>query len=83
MLDKCLIYKDKFRKYCETNDQRVPIPQALGSFGAQLGIGNMLTRLAVTLLLAAALEVCVVATAPVRTSTATNVRTMCFISEYP
>jgi hypothetical protein len=59
-----------------------PRPQALGSLGSQLGMGRTLTRLAVTLFWVEAEEVCVVATAPVRTITATRVRTM-FFTEWP
>ena len=56
-------------------------PRLVGITGCALwGIGNMLTRVAATLLFAAALEVWVVAAAPVRTRTATKARTMFFIS---
>jgi hypothetical protein len=59
------------------------MPQALGSFGAQLGMGNMLTRLAAIWFFVEVLEAWVVATAPVRTRTTTNARTICFIRRYP
>jgi hypothetical protein len=56
-----------------------PIPQAFGSSGAQVGTGRTLTREATTLFWVEAAEVWVVAAAPVRTRTATNVRMMIFI----
>ena len=59
------------------------MPQAFASSGAQLGIGSMPVRDAVTLFLVEAEEVWVVATAPVRTRTATKARTICFIVGYP
>jgi hypothetical protein len=58
------------------------MPQAFGSSGAQLGIGSTLTLVAVTLFWVEAEEVWVVATAPVRTRTATKARTM-FFMEWP
>jgi hypothetical protein len=60
------------------------MPQAFGSSGAQLGMGSMLVRAAVTLFwVVVEEEVWVVATAPVRTRTTTKARTMCFIVRYP
>jgi hypothetical protein len=58
-------------------------PQALGSLGAQVGTGSMLVRAATILFFVEALEAWVVATAPVRTRTTTNARTICFIRRYP
>jgi hypothetical protein len=55
------------------------MPQAFGSFGAQVGTGNILVRETTTLFFAEALEVWVVAAAPVRTRTTTNARTICFM----
>jgi hypothetical protein len=56
------------------------MPQAFGSSGAQLGMGSMLVRAAVTLFwVVVAEEVWVVATAPVRTTTATKARTIFFM----
>ena len=43
----------------------------------------MLVRATATLFLVEAEEVCVEATAPVRTRTTTKARTMCFIVGYP
>jgi hypothetical protein len=43
----------------------------------------MLVRAATILFFAEALEVWVVAAAPVRTRTTTNARTICFITRYP
>jgi len=60
-----------------------PIPQAFGSSGAHVGTGRTLTRAAVTLFWVDAEEICVEATAPVRTRTATKARTICFIVGYP
>ena len=59
------------------------MPQPFGSSGAQLGIGNMLVRATVTLFWVEAEEVCVEATAPVRTRTATKARTMFFMELAP
>ena len=57
------------------------MPQAFGSSGAQLGMGSMLVRAAVTLFwVVVAAEVWVVATAPVRTTTATKARIICFMT---
>jgi hypothetical protein len=61
----------------------VPIPQALGSSGAHIGIGNMLTLATATLFWVEGEEVWVEATAPVTTRTATRARTSCFIVGYP
>jgi hypothetical protein len=56
------------------------MPQAFGSSGAQLGMGSMLVRATVTLFwVVVAEEVWVVATAPVRTMTATKARTIFFM----
>ena len=59
------------------------MPQPFGSSGAHIGIGSMLVRATVTLFWVEAEEVWVVATAPVRTRTATKARTICFIMGYP
>ena len=61
------------------------MPQAFGSSGAQLGIGSMLVLAAVatSLVWLEAEEVCVLATAPVRTRATTKARTMCFIVRFP
>jgi hypothetical protein len=59
------------------------MPQALGSLGAQVGTGSMLVREATTLFFAEALEVWVVAAAPVRTRTTTKARAMSFMSGTP
>jgi hypothetical protein len=48
-----------------------------------MGTGSMLVRVATTLFWAEAEEVCVVATAPVRTRTATKMRTMLFMEVAP
>jgi len=58
-----------------------PMPQALGSSGAHIGVGRALFFATVTLEVEAD-ETWVEATAPVRTRAATSVRTMIFMS-YP
>ena len=55
------------------------MPHAFGSSGAQLGMGSMLVLAATTLFWVLAEEVWVVATAPVRTRTATKVRIIIFM----
>ena len=59
------------------------MPQALGSFGAQVGTGSMLVRVAAILFLAEAVEDCEVATAPVRARTTTKARTIYFMGKLP
>jgi hypothetical protein len=59
------------------------MPQAFGSFGAQVGTGSMLVRVATILFLAEGVEDCEVVAAPVRARTTTKARTIYFTGKLP
>jgi len=64
--------------------QPLPIPQALGSSGGQVGIGTALVLAMVTLLeVLAALEIWVEAAKPVRARATTKARTTFFMMTTP
>jgi hypothetical protein len=58
------------------------IPQALGSLGAQVGTGIELDFAVITVVLVEAEEICVEATAPVRTRATTKARAIKFMGKY-